>query len=222
MASLAVAEKEIAELAVAEKKGRGLDSMYSIEDNLLALIDSEELVSAEQEREFQAVLAHQLRKAVSKRDAVGRFIRHCETMAEASKSEETRLRDRRKFYERAAEKMRSYVKNILEVLGPDEYGSWRRLEGNTFTFLLRDNNPSVRILNPEAVPDRFKDVTMTVPADVLHEVLSAIPGNLRERFLNAAKNTEVEIPKIPIKKAFEQGEAVDGADLVHETALVIR
>jgi hypothetical protein len=36
------------------------------------------------------------------------------------------------------------------------------------------------------------------------------------------KNTEVEIPKTPIKKAFESGEMVEGADLVHEMALVIR
>ena len=218
---LAVVEG-IGELAVAEQKGRGTESLYNIEDGLLALIDSEELVSEEQEREFQAALAKQFRKAVAKRDAVGQFIRHCETMAEASKSEETRLRDRRKFYERAAEKMRGYVKSILETLGPDERGSWRRLEGNTFSFFLRDNNPSIRILDPQAIPDRFKDITMTVPADVMHEVLSAVSPELRERFVNSAKNTEIEIPKTPIKKAFESGELIDGADLVHETALVIR
>ena len=219
--SLAVVE-DINELAVAEGKSRETESLYNIEDGLLALIDSEELVSEEQEREFQTALAKQFRKAVAKRDAVGQFIRHCETMAEASKSEETRLRDRRKFYERAAEKMRGYVKSILETLGPDERGSWRRLEGNTFSFFLRDNNPSIRIIDPQAIPDRFKDITMTVPADVMHEVLSAIPPQLRERFVNSMKNTEVEIPKTPIKKAFESGELIDGADLAHETALVIR
>jgi hypothetical protein len=219
--SLAFVE-EIDELAVAERKGRETESLYAIEDGLLALIDSEELVPEEKEREFQTALAKQLRKAAAKRDAVGQFIRHCETMAEASKSEETRLRERRKFYERAAEKMRSYVKNILETLGTDERGSWRRLEGNTFSFFLRDNHPSVRIVDPEAVPDRFKDITMTVPADVMHEVLSAISPELRDRFVNSVKNTEIEIPKTPIKKAFESGELIDGADLVHEMALVIR
>lgn len=219
--SLAFVE-DIDELAVAERKGKGTESLYAIEDGLLALMDSEELVSEEKEREFQAALAKQLRKAAAKRDAVGQFIRHCETMAEASKSEETRLRERRKFYERAAEKMRRYVKNILESLGTDERGSWRRLEGNTFSFFLRDNHPSVRIVDSEAVPDRFKDITMTVPADVMHEVLSAISPELRDRFINSVKNTEIEIPKSPIKKAFEGGELVDGADLVHEMALVIR
>jgi hypothetical protein len=219
--SLAFVE-DIDELAVAEGKSRGAESLYAIEDGLLALIDSEELVPEEKEREFQAALAKQFGKAVAKRDAVGQFIRHCEMMAEASKSEETRLRERRKFYERAAEKMRSYVKNILEALGTDERGSWRRLEGNTFSFFLRDNHPSVRIVDSEAVPDRFKDITMTVPADVMHEVLSAISPELRDRFVNSVKNTEIEIPKTPIKKAFESGELVDGADLVHEMALVIR
>jgi hypothetical protein len=219
--SLAFVE-EIDELAVAEQRGRGTESLYAIEDGLLALIDSEELVPEEKEREFQAALEKQFRKAIAKRDAVGQFIRHCETMAEASKSEEIRLRDRRKFYERAAEKMRSYVKNILETLGTDERGSWRRLEGNTFSFFLRDNNPSVRIVDPEAVPNRFKDITMTVPADVMHEVLSAVSPELRDRFVSSVKNTEIEIPKTPIKKAFESGEMVDGADLVHEMALVIR
>jgi len=219
--SLAVVE-QINELAVAEEKGRGAESLYDIEDGLLALIDSEELVPEEQEREFQAALAKQFRKAAAKRDAVGRFIRHCETMAEASKSEEARLRDRRKFYERAAERMRSYVKNILQTLGPDERGGWRKLEGKTFSFFLRDNNQSVRILDRDAVPDRFKEITITVPADVMHEVLSAVPHELRERFINSVKNTEIEIPKTPIRKAFEGGEFVDGADLVHEMALVIR
>ena len=219
--SLAVME-EIDELAVAEGKSRGANSLYHIEDSLLALIDSEELVPEQQEREFQTVLAKQFRKAVAKRDAVGQFIRHCETMAEASKSEEIRLRERRKFYERAAEKMRGYVKRILETLGPDESGHWRRLEGNTFSFFLRDNHPSIRIIDAEAVPDRFKEITMTVPAGVMHEVLSAVPPERRDRFVQSVKNTEVEIPKTPIKKAFESGELVEGADLVHETALVIR
>lgn len=219
--SLAFVE-EIDELAVAEGKGKRAESLYAIEDGLLALIDSEGLVPEEKEREFQVALEKQFRKAVAKRDAVGQFIRHCETMAEASKSEEIRLRERRKFYERAAEKMRSYVKNILEALGTDERGGWRRLEGNTFSFFLRDNNPSVRIVDSEAIPDRFKEITMTVPADVVHEVLSAISPELRERFVSSVKNTEVEIPKTPIKKAFESGELVEGADLVHEMALVIR
>ncbi len=221
--SLAIVEENVGKVAVAAQKGKAVaESLYSIEDGLLALMDSEELVSAEQEQKFQATLTEQLRKAVSKRDAVGRFIRHCETMAEASRSEEIRLRDRRKFYERAAEKMRGYVKNILQMLGPDERGGWRRLEGNTFTFLLRDNNQSVRIVHPEAVPDRFKDVTVRVPADILHEVLSAVPDGLRKRFVESVKYTEIDIPKTPIKKAFEHGEFVDGADLVHEMALVIR
>jgi hypothetical protein len=143
-------------------------------------------------------------------------------MAEASKAEELRLRDRRKFYERAADRMRGYVKRILQTLGPDDHSGWRRLEGNTFSFFLRDNNQSVRIVDPEAVPDRFKDITLRVPADVLDEVLSAVPNGLRKRFVDSVKYTEVDIPKIPIKKAFERGEFVDGADLVHEMALVIR
>lgn len=219
--SLAVVEEKD-DLAVTPKKPRVADSMYSLEDGLLALIDSEELITEEREQEFQAVLAEQFRKAVAKRDSVGRFIRHCETMAEASKAEEVRLRDRRKFYERAAEKMRGYVKCILEMLGPDDRGSWRRLDGNTFSFFLRDNNPSVRITNAEAIPDRFKDITMTVPADIMHEVLSAVPGDLRQRFIQSVKNTQIDIPKAPIRKAFESGDLVEGADLVNEMALVIR
>ncbi len=163
-----------------------------------------------------------MRRAVVKRDAVGRFIRHCETLADASKAEETRLRDRRKLYEAANEKMRSAVKRILEDMGPDEKGKWHKLEGTTFTFSLRNNAPSVKILDTELVPERFKQLTMKVPAALMREVLEAVPDNLRQRFAEAAKSTDVEIAKTPIKQAFEAGDYVDGADLVHETALVVR
>ena len=66
--SLAIVE-DVGELAVADRKGREAGSLYNIEDGLLALIDSEEFVPEEQEREFQAALAKQFRKAVAKRDA---------------------------------------------------------------------------------------------------------------------------------------------------------
>src|SRR5260370_10956754 len=50
--------------------------LYVIEDQLAALIETAELVSAEQEQEFRAEFQASLTAAIDKHDRVGQFLTH--------------------------------------------------------------------------------------------------------------------------------------------------
>jgi len=68
----------MAALAVVPSPAVTAASLYVIEDELAALIETAELVSAEQEQEFRAEFQAALIVAVDKRDRVGQFLTHLE------------------------------------------------------------------------------------------------------------------------------------------------
>jgi len=216
---------EINELARQERKLAPVsESLYQIEDDLLALIETEGMVPEEKEAEYRAVLYEQLRKAVAKRDRVGQFIRHCELMAANSKEEEKRLKERRDTYQHAADKLREYVKGVLDAIGPDEKGKHPKLEGNTITFSLRNNPQGVKILDEAEIPPEYKNISIKLSAVTWETIIMALPDAQRASVIQEvdANSPKLEVSKTKIKKAFENGDEVAGADLEQTTALVIR
>lgn len=219
--------EEINAIAVQERKATSLgETLYQIEDDLLALVETEGMVPEEREAEFQAVLYEQLRKAVTKRDRVGQFIRHCELMADNSKAEEKRLKERREMYEKASEKMREYVRKVIESLGRDEKGKFQKLEGKTVTLSLRNNPQQVKVLDESQIPEEYRRITVTLPLDVWRDLIhTAEPEEELMKEISKClsdRDPRMDISKTAIKKALEDGEEVPGADLESSTSLVIR
>jgi len=200
--SLVIAERLNAELK--REVVPQAPTLYELEESLAALLDTEALVTPEQEKEFQAQLAHTMTAAVAKRDRVAEFIRHCEAQAAMARNERQRLTEREHFFLRAAERMRLYVQRILEGLGKAK----PKLEGKTSTFSLRACPASVEIVDEAAVPAKYKTLTITVPADVWNRMYADTP-----RWFLEAIRVECTVSKTAVKKAIDAGETVPGADL---------
>lgn len=207
-------------------------SLYQLEETHLALLDSEALVTPEQQAQFRAELAESLKSAVDKRERVAQFIRHCDAQAEACKKEIDRITRLKRSYEKARDRMEEYVKWSMEQLGyaeKDAKGRTRKLEAHTAVFSLRPNPPAVEITDEAAVPSEFKILTITVNAAAWeqhiesHNELREMMQKALEHFdpiplespqiVRAIKKTECSIDKRAVKDALEVGRSVPGADL---------
>src|SRR5215471_7862491 len=137
-------------------------TLYQIEDRLAALLETGEGgIAPELEEQYRADLAQSLQKAVDKRDRVGEFLRFVEEQGRFAAEEAKRLTERRQRFERAAERMRAYVKWTIQNMGQDEQGRWRKLEGRSVSFSLRKLPDILQVDDETAVPAEFKTLVIT-------------------------------------------------------------
>jgi hypothetical protein len=204
----------MAALAVVPSPAVTAAPLYAIEDTLAALIETAELVSPEQEREFRTELQTALAAAVDKRDKVGQFLTHLERQIDYARFEIDRLRQRRSICERALARLEAYVIETIENLGTDGKGRYRTLEGKTTTFSLRGCPPSVEVADESAIPAEYKTLTLKLPAVTWEQLLDGLDIEQRAAVLAQVKSPEIGVDKRSIKAAFDGGTDVPGAGLV--------
>lgn len=191
-------------------------TLYSLEEHLQSMLDTEEMVPAEQEEEFAQELARTLVATVEKRDRVGQFLAHVEAQAELAKKEIQRLRDRQAFYERTSERLNDYLIRTIKQLGQDGKGKWKKLEGQTVTFSLRKAPASVQVEpeNEPLVPAEFKTLTIKIPAAQWEEILDLLDVEVAGKLVDAVSKAECSLNKTAIKEALQAEREVPGASLV--------
>jgi hypothetical protein len=204
----------MAALAVVPSPAVTAAPLYAIEDTLAALIETAELVSPEQEREFRADFQTALNAAVDKRDKVGQFLAHLERQIDYARFEIDRLRQRKAASERALARLEEYVIETIENLGTDGKGRYRTLEGKTTTFSLRGCPPSVEVADESAIPAEYKTLTLKLPAVTWEQLLDGLDIEQRAAVLAQVKSPEIGVDKRSIKAAFDGGTDVPGAGLV--------
>ena len=204
----------MAALAVVPSPAVTAAPLYAIEDQLAALIETAELVSPEQEREFRTEFQTALNAAVDKRDKVGQFLTHLERQIDFARFEIDRLRQRKAASERALARLEEYVIETIEKLGTDGKGRYRTLEGKTTTFSLRGCPPSVEVADESAIPAEYKTLTLKLPAVTWEQLLDGLDIEQRAAVLAQVKSPEVGVDKRSIKAAFDGGTDVPGAGLV--------
>jgi len=197
-------------------------SMYELEDDLAALLDTEEMVSPEQRAEFEQQLAEQLEKTVAKRDRVGEFMSYCEAQAEACKNEAKRLQERAGRFLAAREQMRRYVLMIVERLGSDVKGKPRKLEGQKYTFSSRQNAGTVEITDAALIPEIYRRITLTLDGATITRVIASADAETAGALMKALESATPNVDKRSIKAAIDGGESVPGADITYGTSLVVR
>ena len=204
----------MAALAVVPSPAVTAAPLYAIEDTLAALIETAELVSPEQEREFRTEFQTALAAAVDKRDKVGQFLTHLERQIDFARFEIDRLRQRKAASERALARLEEYVIETIEKLGTDGKGRYRTLEGKTTTFSLRRCPPLVEVADESAIPAEYKTLTLKLPAVTWEQLLDGLDIEQRAAVLAQVKSPEVGVDKRSIKAAFDGGADVPGAGLV--------
>lgn len=199
-------------------------TLYEIEESLLALVDTDDLVSDEQRQEFENTLETQLRTAVDKRESVGRFIRFCDLNCQNCDVEIRRLQERKKRWQNAEARMRQYVQRVIESMGQDERGKFRKLEGRTVTFSLRSNPAQLDIADTSSVPDKYQDINVTFPLDVWHKLVEHAGSNaeLGQSLARSAAEAKLSLNRKRLREDIERGEPVNGADLQFSFSLVVR
>jgi len=171
-------------------------SLYQIESDLQAFVDSEALVPEEQLALFQAEFAAKTREAVIKRTKCIMAIQHLEGQIAHARAEENRIAAWRGSLESGLARFKDYLVRCIELSGQ------KKVEADNGSLAIQANPESVEITDLEAVPDEFKTVTVKMPAALYHELILSLDGC----------DATFTASKTAIKEALKAGREVPGAD----------
>lgn len=79
-----------------------------------------------------------------------KFMKNIEGDIEAFKNEEKRLEKKRKYLQNKFDGLKSYTQTTLEVSNID------KVNAGTFKVKLQNNPPSISIVDPKKIPDKYK------------------------------------------------------------------
>jgi len=188
-----------------------LPSLYEVEESLAFLLDTAEQITPEQEQEFRRDLAQGLTAAVAKRDRFAAFIKMAEYAAQIRRAEAARHAAEARVLENAAERARAYGVHVIEGLGRDAKGKYRKLEGSKFTLAVRAVAASLELTDRDAVPLDYKSFGLTIQASawpmILERIKDLLPAGLDV-------TPAYRIDEAAVKKALLEGLEVPGADLI--------
>jgi hypothetical protein len=192
-------------------------TLFEIEDNLAALVNTEEMVEdPEQRKAIEAEIVSAQLTAVDKRDSFGKFLATCEHYTDALAAEIKVLQARKKRFESAKERAEGYAVYAMQSLGKT------KLEGNTVTLALRKCPESTAVSDEASVPSQFKTLTITVPALAWEELIDNVDIDERSKFVAAVKKTECAVDRTGIKASIKGGVEVPGASLVGDKYSLVR
>lgn len=130
-------------------------SLYEITSGFPALMENEEITEEEKKKieEELTVLLQQ-----KSQNVIGAF-RNIETIIEAKRNEEKRLKESRERDERQLERFKKYVKECMEKNGIT------KIETGLGTLSIAKSPASVEIINEDEIPSEFKQEVVTVKID---------------------------------------------------------
>jgi hypothetical protein len=189
-------------------------TLYDFEDNLASLASTLELAEEAGAKEMiMEEIGQALRQAQEKRDAVVRFIRHCEAQQAFADQEIERIKYRRDRIAKLQTELEQYVILVIDrFVIPDRRGV-KRLEGNFSSIRIQKNPDSVSITDEQALPPAWKDIAVTMPAYVWEGLLQRLSKEDRAFFEQKVKRTEFRPDKKAIGIELKTGVEIPGADL---------
>ncbi len=205
-------------LALAPKPAAPHMTLYELEDQLCALIDTAEMVTPEEQEAFFLQVQETLNAAVEKRDRVGQFLTHLEAQAALADAEIRRLQERKARYQKMFEHMEQYVIRVIQGLGQDAKGKWQKLEGKTITLSIAKCPDSVEIVEDGLIPPEYKTITVTLPLPQWQELLDSLDLEQAGKIEDAVKTAKYAVSKTQIKAALP----VAGAKLVNDKYRLVR
>jgi hypothetical protein len=196
------------------KTGTTCCTVYQLEDNLAALVNTLDLAEGPEAR--AAVLdaiGESVRAARDKRDRVVAFLRHCADQQRFADEEIERIGQRKRQIAKVQSELESHLVRIVEEFAPADRKGVKRLEGNVSTMRLQKNPDSVLILDPALVPVAFKDAVLTMPAYVWEALLQRLTHEERAEFERRVTRLEFRPDKKALASELKAGNDIAGADL---------
>jgi len=189
-------------------------TLYELEDNLQALVDSIDLTEEPPLRQsILEEIGQALRRAKEKRDAVVAFLRHCESQQKFADAEIERIQKRKALIARVQEELEAYLIQVVEQYAPRDRRGVQRLEGNFSSLRIQRNPDSVLIMDLEGVPSAFKQAIQTMPAYVWEALLHSLETEERKVFESRIEKQELKADKKAIGAELKRGTQIPGADL---------
>ena len=130
-------------------------TLYRIEDELEALLDSVETCSDELREELEARIAQYVGAETVKVDNVGRVLSQLDSVQAHARSEIERLGIRQRNAENAKRRLEAYLLHVLARR------NGQPLKGKTVTLFARRTEALI-IDDPDAVPAEWKRTTVNV------------------------------------------------------------
>lgn len=204
-------------------------SLSEIEDFLLAMVESAELVTSEQMAEYLADLGETHEVALAKRDRCAQAIFRYEEMVDLIDARVAHLQQRidqlREMAQHVKAEQERFEKYLISVV--DRYGvvpkraKNKRLDGKVFALALAVGPDSVVVENEADVPKEFKRVTVKLSLPVYERLVEL--GFAEGYTEQDMPQGSVEVSKTAVKKAFDANQAVPGTDLKFgETRLEVK
>ena len=130
-------------------------SLYEITSGFPVLMENEE-ITEEDKKKIEEELTVLLQQ--KSQNVIGAF-RNIETIIEAKKNEEKRLKESRERDEKQLKRFKKYVKECMERNGIT------KIETGLGTLSIAKSPVSVEIVNEDEVPSEFKQEVVTVKID---------------------------------------------------------
>ena len=191
-------------------------TLYAIEEQLVAMFDTVDMVEPEQEQAFLEQFQDALRTAVEKRDRVGQFMAHIEAQIAFADAEVKRLQERKTAYTCGLERLEKYVVMTIKSLPMDGKGKYQKLEGKTTTFQIKKCPVSVEITDPDPIPAKHKTVTLTLPLPLYDELLDSLDLDFAGKIADAVRKAKIDVSKTSVKEDLQAKVEITGAHLVDD------
>ena len=189
-------------------------TLYELEDNLAALVNTIDLVEDESVRQLILdEIGTALRQTREKRDAVVAFLRHCEQQQKFADAEIERIERRKAFIGHVQEELERYVVQVIEQFAEPDRRGVKRFEGNVSSMRIQKNPDSVAITDLHSIPLAFKQAVLTMPAYVWEALLVRVGTEDRKTFEAHIEKVEIKPDKKAIGAELKNGNQIAGADL---------
>lgn len=195
-------------------------TLYAIEDDLSALLNSIEMIpESDQEARLQILdeIALATDAAKRKRDGVARYIKTLGHMQELCKAEEKLLAAKRRAIENHEERIRNYVRNLVDQHAPQVKKGARKLAGNVFELALRKGKDGIEI-DERLVPAQYKRASVELSLEAWETITEALPPEALGKF-----TVSTTVDRKALQSAVDIGVDVPGVDRVFgEDVLVVK
>ena len=190
-------------------------TLYSVEEELLALLDTEEMVEGEDER--YAILneiAEANHAAVAKRDNVIRFLNHVDHQVAGIKVEQDRLARLKKTYENGKKRFEDYIVKVIEEFAPPAKRGSPKLEGSIGVLSIAKKPDTVQVDDPALLPYPLIDVDVRIDGETFQEIRGVLGlAGADEIVTQLTRNATYTPRTADIKRAIQAGQIIPGADI---------
>jgi hypothetical protein len=150
-------------------------TLYDVEEQYQALLDTEEMVAPDLEEEFKRELTEALRSRDEKRDRVLHVLLEWDSRMDSIDREIDRLKRAKEVISNARRRLGNFIVRVIKEFGTDAKGKYKKLDASLGTMYARALPESLEIIDEAIIPDRYFTARVDVPLEVWRALAEEIP-----------------------------------------------